>query len=828
MKKFLALVLALVMTMSLVTISAGAEDFTDADKITYTEAVDVMTAVGVVGGYADGSFNPTAGLTRGAAAKIICNMILGPTTAGALSANDAPYSDVPADHTFAGYIAYCANEGIISGYADGTFRPAAPLTGYAFMKMLLGALGYDADIEGYTGANWSIQVAKRALNIGLDDGLVGDFSGAKALTREEACLYAFNAMNASMVEYNNKSTITVGDIVISQNSEAKVVAEGEEGLFRSEYFKKLDKVDAGDPSVDAFGRPAYTWMNGKTEIGTYADTPDYVVVLDDTYANEEELTEAVQDLTGNNKLVAKTRAATYVNGDPSVDYTASVYGTVVELFCNDEDDANLITSVVGYYYKVDQIKGIDDEVTKADAKKDVTCYVEFDALGEYNDIDVPGFDAETYVEDAYVAYIVNEAGKIIDTFIPEEVEGTVTTIKGSEYATIDGVKYYAVEKSEDLSGLTTDEESTYKLFLDANGNVIGTAVVEEAAATIDEVYYVAHTWTEKTSKYEEDDVNHYYAQLVAMDGTVTEVELEKAYDMKGELVTISDKKWKEGTTTHKAGDEIFDLAAWDNDDFDVYADLTFGEFKKSTTRMHLGKTYRFNADTSYILVEGTGSKLDVSAKVGGVALDAGKTGIIITADKATLAEYVIIVDADLTEGNTFDASDLVYVNAVSTEKGAGYRVQTVYTAAGEEQTMKVAENQYGVDGIVAGEFYSFDTDEDGYYVFDNTDVATVKTGLWEEDLSGVLTGVTYHNLYETLLTVKAGSDYWTDVETAEAEFVDLHDTTADGQYTRTISSLNALKGLYEKEGYTTTCELALNVADDGAVVVFVTSLTHSK
>ena len=67
-----------------------------------------------------------------------------------------PYKDVPTNHTFAGYIAYCQKEGIISGYADGTFKPAATLTGYAFMKMLLGALGYDAAIEGYTGANWSI------------------------------------------------------------------------------------------------------------------------------------------------------------------------------------------------------------------------------------------------------------------------------------------------------------------------------------------------------------------------------------------------------------------------------------------------------------------------------------------------------------------------------------------------------------------------------------------------------------------------------------------------------------------------------------------------
>ena len=89
MKKFLSLVLALVMTMSLVTVSAGAKDFTDSSKIQYAEAVDVMSAAKVIDGYTDGTFNPTATLTRGAAAKIICNLILGPTTASALVADAA-------------------------------------------------------------------------------------------------------------------------------------------------------------------------------------------------------------------------------------------------------------------------------------------------------------------------------------------------------------------------------------------------------------------------------------------------------------------------------------------------------------------------------------------------------------------------------------------------------------------------------------------------------------------------------------------------------------------------------------------------------------------
>ena len=54
MKKLLALVLALVMSMSLVTISNA--DFKDADKIDYNEAVDVMNAVGVFVGDEKGNF----------------------------------------------------------------------------------------------------------------------------------------------------------------------------------------------------------------------------------------------------------------------------------------------------------------------------------------------------------------------------------------------------------------------------------------------------------------------------------------------------------------------------------------------------------------------------------------------------------------------------------------------------------------------------------------------------------------------------------------------------------------------------------------------------
>ena len=93
LKKILALVLALVMSMSLVSI-ASATKFSDDADIEYQEAVDVMTALEVIDGVGGNRFNPTGTLTREQAATIICRMLLGPDGAEKLSVDRAPFSDV--------------------------------------------------------------------------------------------------------------------------------------------------------------------------------------------------------------------------------------------------------------------------------------------------------------------------------------------------------------------------------------------------------------------------------------------------------------------------------------------------------------------------------------------------------------------------------------------------------------------------------------------------------------------------------------------------------------------------------------------------------------
>ena len=458
MKKFLSLVLALVMTMSLVTVSAGAKDFTDGSKINYKEAVDVMSAVKVIDGYAEGDFRPSATLTRGAAAKIICNLILGPTTASALVADAAPYKDVPTNHTFAGYIAYCQKEGIISGYADGTFRPANTLTGYAFMKMLLGALGYDAEVEQYTGANWSINVAKRAMNIGLKDGLIGDFNGVKAVTREEACLYAFNTLQATMVEYSAKTSVsTNGTTVVIAGSEAKdVVNTGKTDSnidkdgkmqFAEKYFEdlKLDKTS------DDFGRPANKWNVKKEEVGTYANTPDATftkkvtkadvynaigkTVYDDLKDGDATLTTYFDGFE--TKVKAADVDSTWANKNDTGKVNSTGNGDLTEIYVDDDNNVTIVT-IRTYVFQA---------ATDYDAKKESVNLSKDDAK------------CDNLTKDGKTAIVLN------DRTVEAEDYAVVKDLKADDYVLVTAVKNgsgYDV-KSVEKAEVKTVEVSGYKL-----------------------------------------------------------------------------------------------------------------------------------------------------------------------------------------------------------------------------------------------------------------------------------------------------------------------------------------------------------------------------
>ena len=785
MKKFLSLVLALAMTMSLVTVSAGAKDFTDNSKIEYKEAVDVVSALGIVEGYEDGAFNPQNTLTRGAAAKIICNLILGTTTASALRADTAPYSDVPTTNTFAGYIAYCQKEGIISGYADGTFKPAATLTGYAFMKMLLGALGYDSDIEGYTGANWSIAVGKRALGIGLDDGN-DNFVGVNAVTREEACLYAFNTLKATMVEYDAKTTVSVeGAQVTVGGSEAKNVSQdgyksytGDSDDTTLEFCEKnFDKLKAKD-DTNGFDAPATKWTYDGDEIGTYDKDADATLVVADAEKSLETLITDGDYMDISSKDI-DADAKVYFNGlnlgkysDVKGDDDLAGKGDIIDVYENDDNDVETIVIRSYTYAKID---AVDDDLSTTLKNRDASVELSLvdingDSLGngdyydDYNSDEkvLNGYNAD-YEEGTVLAVALaadaDDDDAILDSYVVETVTGTPSAsrkVETTDYAnfllgnyqgagkgvkngsiTVDGTKYnYAAQFTGLTDTDTVDFNKEYNVYLTAEGYVL--AVDGDVTASLSDVYYVTGYY--KETKAGSDST---YVQAVSLkDGTVQELKVDT--DVSCDLTTDTSK----ASSTIKPLGKLYkldeDSNKWSGDEYTstkytvTEAETLEADVTSTSSVVRTDDVYYLDDSTFFISVEKSGADIDVKTATGVMSMDCDSASgnvkaIVIANDNDAL---VVIYIGDDLNGAT-SAADIVYLDSdANTENKDGWEGSLWFMDELNNEDVTIDQAGAPTQG-----FYRYTMNSDGIYELKSASGDKIGAGEVGSSTSGTATGV---------------------------------------------------------------------------------------
>jgi hypothetical protein len=213
-KKVLALVLAVATLLSFATIasavsSSSYKDAADITKNGQTEAIDVLSGIGVLTGYPDTTFKPNQDITRAEAAKIIAMFDNGATDISALYKSANPFVDAKGNWAES-YIAYGYKAGIIAGVGKLNFAPSAKLTGVQFLKMVLVVLGYDAKAEGLEGTSWAVNTLALAKKAGLLDGLGSSFDVAANLTRGQAAQIMLNALKANTVEYGHAVQVHPG------------------------------------------------------------------------------------------------------------------------------------------------------------------------------------------------------------------------------------------------------------------------------------------------------------------------------------------------------------------------------------------------------------------------------------------------------------------------------------------------------------------------------------------------------------------------------------------------------------------------------------------
>ncbi len=486
MKKLLALVLALVMSMSLVTISNAA--YSDKADIDLKEAVDVLSAVGVFEG-SDGKFDPKANLTREQAAKLVAYLQLGQKSADALVGGNK-FTDVAANRWSAGYVDYCATTGVVAGIGNGQFNPTGSLTALQFGKMLLVCLGYDADSEGLTGADWQINTSKLMTSAKLLKGL-DSVKATEVITREQAAQMMLNALKAPTVEYDTKgSTITINGAVIgiggskatyvtatvAEDSTVKNIGKTQltnSNEYTVELGEKLFSNLKLNSTADAFMRPATKWTLKAETIGTYADTPDL------TYTAGTKIGTIYSDL-GLSDGISKKNVTEYVDGDYAGAFAYDIVkgskdkvgGNGVLLNVYYDDDAETITFVEVNTY-IGKVTAAYPDTTTKDA------YVKIKNMDGYG---CPGagkeFETESFKKNDVVAYTYSAKdgeNSIQSMALAEKVTGAMSTYTISGNVTVGGTKYDA-NKASVLTVKDTvaavDKGDDVTIYLDANGYVL--------------------------------------------------------------------------------------------------------------------------------------------------------------------------------------------------------------------------------------------------------------------------------------------------------------------------------------------------------------------
>ena len=389
MKKLLAMVLALVMTLSLaVSANAAFKDVKDINE-TYAESAEVLANLGVFKGYEDGSFNPKGDITRAEVAAIVYRIYTGDVK-DVQAKNYETYNkfaDMAGAGWAKGYIGYCANAAFIKGYPDGNFKPAGKVTGYEALTMILRAVGYDKNNE-FTGADWALNVAQIAQKNGILDNVKGVDLNAPA-TREVVAELLFRAINVPMVSYtaafgyqnvglstaDNKfftANKTLGSEVFGlakvsgEISKVSYLDKTTQFTYTEDKKDKTEEVTGVDAGFENIGYEGYVW--------TVPGAKKTVAAVSTVYVTGESLGNSTNG-TAYGKLVDKDNDAyiadkadrVYYNGvlvsGKLTDTIAKINNIGVKVDFIDNDHNGKTDVVVVTDYTVAQVAGIAKDTT---------------------------------------------------------------------------------------------------------------------------------------------------------------------------------------------------------------------------------------------------------------------------------------------------------------------------------------------------------------------------------------------------------------------------------------------------------------------------------
>ena len=820
MKKLLAMVLALVMTLSL-AVSANAA-FKDADKVsdTYEEAVAVLNGMGVFKGYEDGSFQPKGDITRAEVAAIVYRVYTADVkdAKASLYATYNKFSDMNGAGWASGYIGYCANAALVKGYPNGTFQPSGKVTGYEVLAMILRAIGYDKNGE-FSGADWALHVAQTAQQAGVLKNVKGVDLNAPA-TRELVAELLFRAIaDAPMVTY----TAAFGYQTVSfsgSKNDSKLFKDNE--TLGHKNFKLTPKDDSDD-----WGRPATTW---KYDVGdestTVVDKPDASFNVATTECDicaalgVKKTAKIVEIYTNGVEKGTDTLTATETKAK------LGAQGQQIEFYENKDGDYRMVV-IDTYLAYVNEVveKKVDSkdhttrdaylalDVYKTDDGKATTLYVKGNDYAEEDWVLVNVNDAK----DVSIIRTTNKAAQTSDLVEivakAESFEGVQSkiyykadmhTIEGKDYD--DAYRFY-------LNDAGKDGSVKYTWFLDQFGNVIGSSAIDNTNyAVLKDIEWVSGKGAHAQGTLVYMDGTEESVEIASIDGLATENGFSGNFDVEKDNATTEQGDTASDVSITKSGKAYISTSDKYNEDYEgmalfmVETNKDGGVNLQGISTKTVGKetklddTYIEYAENVTIKAESTVMNVKSGATTTKYALTSNTQFIVRELndkDEYVYNTYTLKTLPDYAENSVeayFTVSDNDYVTRVYIKNATNESAFGTYIFMPEASKSNYwydsADKAYYVNAYVDGELKAIEVAKEvgEKLAAGEGKLFEVKDGGWSKSLINSTYGVLTDAAKVVLVTEKTDVDTWTK-NTKKADYITEY--TLSANVLRSMSTLDS-------------------------------------